>query len=121
MNVLQVKRAGEVIEPEDGDQHQNRAEHGVQNELHRGVNPAIVTPHADDEVHGDEHHFPENEEEKKIERNEDADQARFENQQGGEEALEQSWMDSQEQRIARGVRNVVKSTRKRLMPSTPRW
>ena len=32
-----------------------------------------------------------------------------------------SWIDSQEQRIASGVRNVVSRTRNRLMPSTPRW
>ena len=32
-----------------------------------------------------------------------------------------SWIDCQEQRMARGVRNVVSRTRKRLMPSTPRW
>ena len=32
-----------------------------------------------------------------------------------------SRMDSQEQRIAMGVRNVVSRTRNRLIPSTPRW
>ena len=32
-----------------------------------------------------------------------------------------SWIDSQEHRIASGVRNVVSRTRNRLMPSTPRW
>ena len=32
-----------------------------------------------------------------------------------------SWIDSQEQRMAIGVRNVVSRTRKRLMPSTPMW
>jgi hypothetical protein len=32
-----------------------------------------------------------------------------------------SWMLSQVEAMARGVRKVVSSTSSRLMPSTPRW
>src|SRR4029077_6970815 len=82
----QIKRTAELIEPDHGHEHQNRAEHGVNNEFDRGVDAAFVPPDSDQEVHGDEHGFPEKEEEKKIERNKDADHAGFEHQQADEEA-----------------------------------
>ena len=83
----QVERAGAVVEPQNGHQHQNRAEHGVQNEFHGRVDAALVAPHADHEVHGDQRQLPENKEKKKIERNEDADHRRLDDQDGDEEAL----------------------------------
>src|SRR6266478_2583605 len=47
----------------------------VQEKLDGGVEAPIAAPNADEEVHGDEHHFPENVEEEEIERNENADHA----------------------------------------------
>ena len=66
----QIKCAGGVVQPDNCHQHQNRAGHGVQNEFHRGVNAPLVSPDADQEVHGDQHHFPEQEEQKQIQRQE---------------------------------------------------
>ena len=59
LNLRQVERAGLAVEPQNCDQHQDRAEHRVQNEFHRGVNAAVVAPHADHEIHGDQRQFPE--------------------------------------------------------------
>ena len=86
-NVRQVERAGRVVEPQDRHQHQDRAEHRVQNEFHRGVDAALVAPHADHEIHRDQHQFPEDEEEEQIERDENADHGRLDHQQRDEEAL----------------------------------
>jgi hypothetical protein len=81
-------RAGGVIKPQDADQHEDRSSHGVQNKFDGGVNAAVVAPDADQQVHGDEHHFPEEEEKEKVEGEEDADDANFEKQDGDEEFLD---------------------------------
>ena len=86
-DVRQIEGAGHVVEPEDRDQHQDRAEHRVQNEFHGGVDAALVSPHADHEIHRDQRELPEDEEEEQIERDEDADHGRFDHQQRDEEAL----------------------------------
>jgi hypothetical protein len=88
LHILEIECAGQVEEPEDRYEHQNRSEHCVQNEFHGRVNAPFVAPHADDEIHRDEHHFPENEEEEQVERNEDADHARLEHEQGEEESFD---------------------------------
>ncbi len=49
--------------------------------LTRGVDAALVAPDADQEVHGDQRNFPEDEEQEQVERAEDADQPEFEQQQ----------------------------------------
>ena len=72
---------GVIVEPDDRHQHQDRAEHGVQNEFQRGVDAPLVAPDADQEIHRDQHHFPEQEEEEQVERDEDADHAGFQHQQ----------------------------------------
>ena len=79
--------SAEIVEPQDGDQHQDGAEHRVQNEFHGGVDAAVVAPDADQEIHGDERQFPEDEEEEQVERDENADHGRFDYQQRDEEAL----------------------------------
>ena len=62
------------IQDQDGDQHQDAPHHGVDEELDRRVDPALrVSPDPDQEVHGDEHHFPEDVEEEKVQRAEDPD------------------------------------------------
>ena len=73
-----------VIEPQDADEHENRTGHGVEHEFDGGVNAALVPPNADEEVHRDEHHFPEEEEEEEVEREEDADDADFQKQNHNE-------------------------------------
>ena len=80
----QVESAGGVVEPNDADEHQDRASHRVEDEFDGGVNAAVVAPDADEQVHRDEHHFPEEEEEEKVEREEDAYDADFQKQDGDE-------------------------------------
>ena len=46
------------IEHEDSYEHQNRSNHGVQDELHGGVDTALTAPDPDQKVHRHQHHFP---------------------------------------------------------------
>src|SRR5579864_1863956 len=80
--------SAEVEEPQNADEHQNGAEHRVQNEFQRRVDFTSMTPDADQEVHRDEHHFPKNEEEEKVESAENANHAHFEDEEHGEEFLD---------------------------------
>ena len=66
------------VEDQDADQHEQAAEHGEQDELHGGVDPAAAAPDADEEVHGDEHGLPEHVEEEQVEGDEDPDHAGLE-------------------------------------------
>ena len=68
------------IEEQDAQQHQHRASQGVEEKLDRGVKLARAAPDADQQVHRDQHGFPENEEEEEIERHEDAEHAGLQNQ-----------------------------------------
>jgi hypothetical protein len=63
-----------AVEKEHQDRHQQQdaARQGIEEELDRRVHPVRAAPHADDEVHGDEHGFPEHIEQDEIERREDA-------------------------------------------------
>src|SRR5690348_4767834 len=73
------------MQPDDADEHEDGAGHSVQNEFYGGVDAAFVSPDADQEIHGDQHYFPEEKEEKEVEREEHADDANFEHQQHDEE------------------------------------
>ncbi len=89
----QMLELGEVegsrlgIEPDDGRQHEDRGNHGVEEKLDGGVDPALVSEDADDESHRDQRGFPEEVKEKEIERDEDADHRRLQQQQKDEELL----------------------------------
>ena len=61
---------------DDGGEHQQPASLGEQEELDCRVDPALVPPDGDQEIHGNQHQFPEEEEQEEIERQEDADDAR---------------------------------------------
>ena len=80
----QIEGARSVVEPDDADEHHDRARHGVENEFHRRVDAALVAPNADEERHGNQHQFPEKKEEEHIERKKNADDADFEHQQHDE-------------------------------------
>ena len=72
------------MEPEEdqyGDQHQQRAEGRVQEEFDRRVDPPLVSPHPNDEVHRDEGYLPEDVEEEKIQRDEHPEHASPEKEQ----------------------------------------
>ena len=83
-----VEAAGEVVQPDDADEHEDGAGHRIEDEFYGGVDAAAMTPDADEEGHGDQHDFPEEEEEEEIEREEDADDADFEHQQHDEKFLD---------------------------------
>ncbi len=68
------------VQEQDAQQHQHRAEQRVQEELDRRVELARAAPDADQQVHRDQHGFPENEEEEEIERHEDAQHAGLQHQ-----------------------------------------
>src|SRR5713101_3714819 len=78
----------EIVQPDDAHEHEDGAGHGVEHEFDGSVDAALVSPDADEEVHGNQHHFPEEEEEEEVEREEDADHADFEHQQHDEKFLD---------------------------------
>ena len=110
-----------VIEVNDGGQHQHRPGHSVEEEFHGGVDAPLVSPDADQEVHGHQGDFPENVEQEQVLRDEDAGQAEFQQQQEGVKFLGRWRMEFQEISTQMGVRNVVSSSSQRLMPSAPIW
>src|SRR5437764_1098620 len=50
-----VGRADLVVDRQDGEQHQHRAQERIEEELEGGVDAPRPAPHADDEEHRDEH------------------------------------------------------------------
>ncbi len=76
------------VEDEDGDEHEEAAEHGEEDELHRRVDAAPAAPNADEEVHRDEHGFPEDVEEEQVHRDENTDHARLEQEHEDREFLD---------------------------------
>ncbi len=64
------------VQREDGDQHEQAADLGEQEELDGRVDAPLVPPEGDQEVHGDEHHLEEEVEEEQVEGEEHADQRR---------------------------------------------
>ena len=82
------RRRGVVVQPQHRQQDQDRAQQGVQEELDRGVFAPRAAPDADQEIHRQQHHFPEDVEQEEIQRHEHADHAGVEHQQQGEVALD---------------------------------
>ncbi len=76
----QIKGAREVVKVKNPGKHQGRADHGVEDKFDRGVNTALVTPDANQEIHGNEHDFPEHEEKDQIERGKDTNHSGFESE-----------------------------------------
>src|SRR5207244_5939957 len=69
------------VQRQDRQQHDYRSRQGVQKKFDGCVQPAVASPRSDQEVHRNEHHFPENVEEEEVERDEDADHAGLQEQQ----------------------------------------
>jgi hypothetical protein len=65
-------------EVHDADQHEQRSDHRVDEELEARVDAPFAPPDPDDEVHRDEHGFPHHVEQEEIERHEDAEHSRRE-------------------------------------------
>ena len=72
------------VQAEDGEQQGQRAGERVDEELQRRALGVAVPPRADQEVHRDERHVPEDEEEEEVEREEQADRGPLEEQHQGE-------------------------------------
>ena len=75
------------VEHQDGDQHQHAADERVQEELDRGVFLPRPSPDADQEVHRQQHHFPEHVKQEEIESQKDTQHSRLENQKQDEVSL----------------------------------
>ena len=65
----------DVHQGENRQQHEQAADLCEEEKLHRGVGPGLVSPYGDEEIHGDQHDFPEHEEQEQIECGEHADDA----------------------------------------------
>src|ERR1700730_5993154 len=68
------------VEEQNREQHQHGADQGVEEELDGGVKFPRAAPDADQQVHGDQHGFPENEEQEEIQRHEDTQHASLKDQ-----------------------------------------
>ena len=64
-----------LIGGHDADQHQQRADQGVDEELDRREDAVFRAPDADEQGHRDQHQLPEDVEDEEIERHEDAEHA----------------------------------------------
>ena len=80
-SVVELAQIAVEVQHQDGDQHQHAAEQRVEEELDRRVFAPRAAPDADQEVHRQQHHFPEDVEQEEVERQEDAEHARFEQQE----------------------------------------
>ena len=75
-------------QPQDRQQHQDRACHGVQEELDRRIHTLRAAPDADQEIHRHEREFPEDVEQEQVLRQENAHHADFEQQEEDHEFLD---------------------------------
>ena len=69
----------------DRNQQQKAAGEGEEKELDRGIDAVRSAPDPDDQVHGNQHHFPEDIEQDHVEGAENPDHRGFHNQQGDHE------------------------------------
>jgi len=76
-----------VIEDDDPDQHEDASREGEEDELDRRIHPVGTAPDADEQKHRDQHELPEDEKEKQVEGDKDADHRGLHDQQCEEELL----------------------------------
>ncbi len=79
-----VEGAGLVIQVDQADQHEDRAEERVDEELQRRVDAARPAPDADEDEHRDQHGLEEDVEQQRVRRAEHADQQPLQHQHGGQ-------------------------------------
>ena len=75
------------VERQEGNEHQRRTEHRVQEELERGVLTIFATPDTDHEVHRQEHEFEEHKEQDEVLRHKGAGHANLQHEHQDEERL----------------------------------
>src|SRR5579884_2471436 len=83
-----VERPGLRPKIEDANEHQEATENRVDHKLRGRVDAPLLSPHANQEVHGNEHRLPEDEEEEEVERYEDAQNGRLQKQHEDEKGSE---------------------------------
>src|SRR5258708_6701240 len=88
LNNREIEAASFGVEPENRSQHEHRGDHRKQEILHRGVDPASMAVHANQQRHRDQRRFPEEIEQEQVERGENADQGRLQDQQQYKEFLD---------------------------------
>ena len=103
-----------------GHRQQHRAGQGIQEELHRGIDPPRPAPHADQQEHRDQHRFPEHKEQDEIQRQNTPSMEVSISRMQARNSLARVSIERQEQSTHNGMIRVVISTSSRLMPSTPR-
>ena len=72
-----------IVQGNDTEQHQDAAQEGIKEELDGGIQAPVAAPDPDQEVHGDQHDFPEDIEQDEIEGHEDTEHPGFEDKQKG--------------------------------------
>src|SRR5581483_7782393 len=68
---------------EDAREHDRATQEGIEQELPGGILAAQPTPNSNEQKHGDEFHFPEEEEEDKVQRREDTHHTCFQQEDEG--------------------------------------
>ena len=107
------------INRQDREQHQHRTSQRIEEEFDRRVQPPLAAPHADQEIHRHEHHFPENVEQHEIERHENAEHAGLQQQQQDVVFLF-AFVNCGPRREDRNrAEHVVSITSRKLRPSMP--
>ena len=76
------------IQHQDADQEQHAARQRVEEELERRIDPVITAPDANDDVHWDQHRFPENVEKKQVQRTKDAEHQTLHDKEANHELLD---------------------------------
>jgi len=77
MEIQDFEAVGLVVHVDQGDQHEHRAQEGIQEKLEGGVNPARSTPDADDEKHRDQHRLEKHVKQNGVQRGEHPDHQPF--------------------------------------------
>jgi hypothetical protein len=77
--ILAASNVGE-IKGQQGDQNKDAAQERKEEELDSRILPARAAPNADQEVHGQQHHFPKHIKQEEIQGEKRPDHARFQNQ-----------------------------------------
>ena len=62
-----------ISQHQNGNQHHHSCHLSEDKELHRGVILILMPPYSDNQIHGYQHDFPEEEEQKQIQRSEHSD------------------------------------------------
>src|SRR5678815_5550534 len=75
---IEGMRISAEVKREDRQQHQHAAEQGIEKEFDRGIFTPGSAPDADEKIHRQQHHFPKNIKEEKVESAENAHHASIE-------------------------------------------